>query len=352
MHSSDELGKTRPERMSRLGLGAYPLGGGYGTVGIDQARATVDVALDCGLTFVDTAEAYLDSEEKLGEILKGRRDRVFLATKAFPSEPYTFKNLQAALEGSLRRLDTDRIDLYQLHGPEDWLGQFERPTPIEELAEALSRLRESGKVLHVGICNLPVPTIDALVSHTEVFSTQNLYSIIDRGEEPDFLHLAVEAEVIPYAARHGLAFIAYSPLSRGLLVGNQDPSRQFDAADERYYLPRYQRGIFEQYVALAQELHGWATDHGHSLTQLAIAWTLQNPGVTSTLIGAKTPEQVRAVVGADHWALGVDELAEIDSVVASLSSEAKAAKMVVWDHFDPAAVETLRKRRATDVIAP
>jgi aryl-alcohol dehydrogenase-like predicted oxidoreductase len=337
--------RNAPDRMSRLGLGGYPLGGGYGTVGEDQAGATVETALELGITFIDTAEAYLDSEEKLGSILKGRRDQVFLATKAFPSEPYTFENLQAALEGSLRRLQTDRIDLYQLHGPEDWLGPQERPTPVDELADALSRLRQSGKALHIGVCNLPVPVMDDIASRTTIFSTQNLYSLIDRGDEPDFLHLAVETEIIPYAAANGLAFIAYSPLSRGLLVGGQDPGRRFTPDDERHYLPRYQPGVFEQYVALAERLHRWAADHGRTLTELAIAWTLQNPAVTSTLVGAKTPDQVRAFSRAADWKLDPGELAEIDALVEALPAEAKAAKMVVWDHFDPSVVEKLRLRR-------
>jgi aryl-alcohol dehydrogenase-like predicted oxidoreductase len=334
-----------PPQMSRLGLGGYPLGGGYGTVDYEQARETVETALELGITFIDTAEAYLDSEEKLGRILKGKRDGAFLATKAFPSEPYTFENLQAALEGSLRRLQTDRIDLYQLHGPEDWLGPPDRVTPVEELSEALTRLRESGKAVHIGVCNLPVPVLEGIASRTEIFSTQNLYSLIDRGDEPDFLHLAVETEILPYAAAHGLAFIAYSPLSRGLLVGGQDPARRFTPDDERHYLPRYQPGAFEQYVALADRLHGWATDHERTLTELAIAWTLREPTVTSTLVGAKTPEQVHAFSRAADWELSASQLAEVDALVETLPDEAKAARMVVWDHFDPSVVEKLKQRR-------
>lgn len=209
--------------MSRLAFGAYPLGGGYGTFDEAQAREAVHTAIDSGLTMIDTAETYLDSEERLGRILKGRRDGVFLATKFFPCEPYSSENLEAALDGSLRRLQTDRLDLYQIHGPEDWLGPLARPTPVDELAESLTRLRVSGKALRIGVCNLPMAQVDELASRTEIFSTQNLYSIIDRGDEPDFLHIAVESEVIPYAATHGIAFLAYSPLSRGLLVGNQSP---------------------------------------------------------------------------------------------------------------------------------
>ena len=150
---------------------------------------------------------------------------------------------------------------------------------------------------------------------------------------------------MPYAASHGIAFLAYSPLSRGLLVGNQSPERTFTPDDERHYLPRYKKGAFEHYVALADRLQGWATDHGRTLVQLAIAWTLQNPAVASTIIGAKNPEQVQAVAGADEWVLTEHDMAEIDEIVASLPRIAKDAKMVVWDHFDPSVVDALRQRR-------
>lgn len=335
----------RPKLMSRLTLGAYPLGGGYGSIDEAQARATVDIAIESGLTYIDTAETYLDSEERLGRILRGRRDDVFLATKVFPCEPYSYDNIKAALEGSLRRLQTDRVDLYQLHGPEDWLGPLDQRTPVEELVESLTRLRTSGKALRIGVCNLPVSELDELTTRTNIFSTQNLYSIIDRGDEPDSLHLSVEKEVLPYAGSHGIAFLAYSPLSRGLLVGNQSPDRKFSPNDERYYLPRFQKGIFEYYVVLADRLNEWAADHGRSLVHLAIAWILQNPNVSSVIIGAKSPEQVQAIVGADDWILTATELAEIDTIVSTLPRKAKKAKMVVWDHFDDSVVDQIKKNR-------
>lgn len=334
----------RPPRMSRLALGCYPLGGGYGAIADEQARATVDAALSCGWTFLDTAETYLDSEERLGRIVKGRRDQVFLATKVFPCEPYSYDNLRAALEGSLRRLRTDRVDLYQLHGPEDWVVPFDT-TPLDELADALARLRESGKALRVGVCNLPTADIEALARKAELFSTQNLYSMIDRGEEDDPLHLPVEKEIIPAAARLDICFFAFSPLSRGLLADDLDPDRTFPEHDERHFLPRFRPGVYEHYVHLAHQLQTWASDHGRTLVQLAVAWTLQNPAVTSTLVGAKSAAQVQAVAGADEWILTPSQLAELDEIVGSRSEEARAAKMIVWDHFSPEALEGLRRRR-------
>lgn len=229
--------QTRPPTMSRIALGCYPLGGGYGGVSEREARATIDAALEAGWTFLDTAEAYLDSEERLGRILAGRRDSVFIATKAFPSETYTYEHLSAALDRSLARLQTDRIDLYQLHGPEDWVLHFDEETPLEELAETLTRLRESGKALRIGVCNLDGETLRTLAERSDLFSTQNLYSLLDRGDEDDPLHLPVERDIIPTAASLGLAFLAFSPLSRGLLADDLNPHRTFAPDDERHFLP-------------------------------------------------------------------------------------------------------------------
>jgi aryl-alcohol dehydrogenase-like predicted oxidoreductase len=330
--------------LSPLALGGYALGGGYGAVSEADARSTIDAALEAGWTAIDTAETYLDSEERLGRILRGRRDRVFLAAKAFPCESYSRRNLEAALDATLRRLGTDRVDLYQLHGDEDWVQPF-GPTPIDELAETLDGLRRSGKALHVGVSNFAVERLDALAQRTTVFSTQNLYSLIDRGHDTDRLHLDVEGTILPYAVRHGIAVLAYSPLSRGLLADDLDPARTFAPDDERHFLPRYQKGVYAHYVALAHRLSAWARQRGHTLTQLAVAWTLRHPAVTTTIVGAKRPEQVAAVAGAERWHLEEAEIAEIDAIVDELPAVAKAAKMTVWDHFDTAVLDRLVARR-------
>jgi aryl-alcohol dehydrogenase-like predicted oxidoreductase len=336
-----------PQKMSRIALGCYPLGGGYGGLDEREARATVDAALEAGWTFLDTAETYLDSEERLGRILAGRRDRVFLATKAFPCETYSFDHLSAALDASLRRLQTDRVDLYQLHGPEDWVVRFGAGSSVDELAEALARLRASGKALNIGVCNLDASRLRGLAERTQLLSTQNLYSLIDRGEQGDPLHLPVEVEIIPTARELGLAFLAFSPLSRGLLADDLDPGRTFPPDDERHFLPRYQPDVYPLYVDLAHRLQAWAADHGRTLVQLAVAWTLANPGVACTLVGAKSPRQVAAIAGADDWRLTESELAEIDGLVAEVDPRAWEAKMIVWDHFPPEAIEQLRDRRYT-----
>lgn len=339
--------QARPQTMSRIALGCYPLGGGYGGVSEAEAMATVDAALEAGWSFLDTAEAYLDSEARLGRILAGRRDNVFIATKAFPFETYTYEHLSAALDRSLARLQTDRIDLYQLHGPENWVLQFDDETPLEALAETLTRLRGSGKALRIGVCNLDAETLRTLCDRTELFSTQNLYSLLDRGEEDDSLHLPVERVIIPTAARLGLAFLAFSPLSRGLLADDLDPHRTFGPDDERHFLPRFQTDVYPHYVELSRRLQSWAGDHGRSLVQLAVAWTLANPDVSSVLVGAKSPQQIAAIAGADEWLLEDSELKEIEEIVATLPPHAQAAKMIVWDHFEADAIGRMRDRRYT-----
>ncbi len=339
-----------PENMSRLALGCYPLGGGYGPVDLDNARATVDAALDAGWTFLDTAEGYLESEVRLGTILQGRRDEVFLATKVFPCEPFAYENMRRALDNSLRKLQTDRIDLYQLHGPQNWVLTFEDAPSMAEVGEALGRLKDSGDIVNVGVCNLPVDQLDELSTTVELFSTQNLYSMLDQGSEDDSIHLPVGQSVIPWARERGVHVLAFSPLARGLLADGLQRDRQFQPDDERHYLPRFQPEVFPHYADLANRLEAWATDHGRTLAQLAIAWTLATPGVTSTLVGAKSPKQVQAAAGAENWVLGTDELAEIDEIVGSLPPHASEAKSIVWDHFPPEAVRAMRDRRHTDPV--
>jgi aryl-alcohol dehydrogenase-like predicted oxidoreductase len=345
-----EMDSGRPSLFSPIGLGCYPLGGGYGGVSDADARRTVDAALDHGWTLVDTAESYLQSEVRLGRILQGRRERVFLATKVFPCEMFTPENLQRAIKASLMRLKTDRVDLYQVHGPEDWVVRW-RDTPWDEVGGALAELVASGLALRIGVCNLTVPQMKALSARIPLFSTQNLYSLIDRGDQPDDLHLPVETEILPFAVQTSMAFLAYSPLSRGLLSDDLDPSREFGKDDERYFLPRYQPDIYPLYVDLAHKLQAWAQDHGRSLAQLAVAWTLSKPGVRSALVGAKSPEQVSAIAGADDWKLTPDEAAEVESIVATLPAVAKQARMVVWDHFPAEVLGAMAQRRRDDLEA-
>lgn len=331
--------------LSRLGLGCYPLGGGYGPVSDAEAQATVDTALSSGWTLLDTAEAYLDSEVRLGQILKGRRDAVFLATKVFPCESYSYRNMRRALDNSLRKLQTDRIDLYQLHGPQDWVMPFPDSPTLDELGDSLQRLLDSGDILNVGVCNLSVETLQGLNDRVRLFSTQNLLSILDREGGDDGIHLPVEQEILPWCVRNDVGFLAFSPLARGLLSDNADPKRVFAPDDERHFLPRFSPEVYPDWVHLAHKLQAWANDHGRTLVHLAVAWTLAVPGVTSTLIGAKSPKQIEAIAGADTWELSAQDLLEIEGIVDTIPASARDAKSIVWDHFPASALAGMVRKR-------
>ncbi len=337
-------GGSTPLELSRIALGCYPLGGGYGQVSDQEADATIHAAIDAGWTFFDTAEAYLDSEKRLGRALRGCRDQVFLATKVFPCEPFRYDNIRVALANSLRNLRTDHVDLYQLHGPQDWVVEFPDAASMAEIGEALAQAVASGSARHVGVCNLPLSALEELQSHVSLFSTQNLYSIYDQGGD-DSIHLPVGDVILPWAHDHGVRFLAFSPLARGLLGSQLDPARTFPPDDERHFLPRFQPDVFPHWARLSIRLESWANDHGHTLPQLAVAWTLASGGVTSTLIGAKSVAQVEALVGSDEWQLTESQLAEIDELLATLPAEAAGALSIVWDHFPPEAVRAMRDRR-------
>jgi aryl-alcohol dehydrogenase-like predicted oxidoreductase len=186
--------------------------------------------------------------------------------------------------------------------------------------------------------------MQALHAEVGLFSTQNLYSLYDRGGQ-DSLHLPVGDVIVPWARSTGVRFFAFSPLARGLLGAGLDPGRTFPPDDERHFLPRFGPDVFPHWARLSRRLEAWAADHGRSLPELAVAWTLARDGVTSTLIGAKTAAQVEALAGAASWELTSGELDEIDRLVATLEPHAAAAPSIVWDHFPPEAVQAMRDRR-------
>ena len=333
-------------RLSKLALGCYPLGGGYGNLDLETARATVDAALDAGWTFFDTAEGYLDSEIRLGRFLAGRRDQVFLATKVFPNEPYTYKNMRVSLNNSLRKLRTDRIDLLQLHGPPDWVITFDDAPSMAEVGESLARLVESGDVLNVGVCNLPVPLMEELSSTVRLYSTQNLWSLYDQVGTDDGIHLPVGESIIPWCRENSVHVFAFSPLARGLLADGLSPDRTFPTHDERFYLARVSIPTSTRNGRVCPiDWKDGPAINGRTLVQLAVAWTLATPGVTSTLIGAKTPRHIEAMAGADEWELSEADLQEIDDVIATLPPNAAAALSIVWDHFPEEAVRAMADRR-------
>jgi len=303
---------------SAVGLGCNNFGGR-----IDEAATdtVVNAALDAGITLFDTADIYggTRSEEYLGRALGSRRDEAIVATKfGGPIDEERKGGASAtyiarAVDDSLRRLGTDRIDLYQLHFPDP-------TTPFEETLEALDTLVRAGKVLEVGASNLSAEQIDetARISTERGFarfvSVQNEYSLLRRGPE----HFGV----LDACARNGLVFIPYFPLASGVLTGKYRRNETPPAGTRLAAMPaeRLADALSAKVFDRVETLDSFARDHGHTLLELAIAWLLARPTVASVIAGATKPEQVRANAAAAAWTLSDDDVRTVDALIDATKS--------------------------------
>ena len=275
--------------------------------------AVVDAALDEGINFFDTADVYggTKSEEFLGRALGRRRDEVVLATKFGAQLDEQRKGASPeyvgqAVEDSLRRLRTDRIDLYQLHRPDP-------EVPIEDTLGALDELVRAGKVREIGCSNFSAEQLREAERATRdggarFVSVQNEYSVLHREPERD---------VLPECERLGIAFIPYFPLVSGLLTGKY---RQGQPAPEGSRL-QSRRGdslLTDRNLAVVEELIEFSESRGHTILELAFSWLLTRPAVVSVIAGATSSEQARSNAAAAGWRLTDEELAETDSIVSGL----------------------------------
>ena len=200
------LGANGPE-VSVIAFGAWPIGGGLGTVPEEQGIATVEAALEVGMTFIDTAEGYQTSEVVVGKAIRGRRNKVFLATK-LSGDDHSSDHISAAIQNSLRTLGTDYIDLYQLHSPSSrW--------PVGETMENLVRLREAGKIRYIGVSNFSPEQTREAMQYATIHSSQPRYNLMWRNLEDD---------VLPFCMHNGIGVIPHSVLSKGVLGGKHKPA--------------------------------------------------------------------------------------------------------------------------------
>ena len=280
---------------------------------IDAAATArvVDAALDAGINFLDTADIYGGtlSEQYLGQALQGRRERVVLATKfgmkvddqrqgAKPAY------VQAALDDSLQRLKTDRIDLYQLHQPDP-------SVPIADTLGALDEAVRAGKVREIGCSNFSAAQLREAAAavapgSARFVSVQNEYSLLKRDPE---------AEVLPECERQGLAFLPYFPLASGLLTGKYRRGQAAPAGARIQAGERFGDLLSGPNLDVVEALIAFAQSRRHSLLELAISWLLAHPPVASVIAGATSPEQVAANAKAASWQLTPADLAEIDAIV-------------------------------------
>ena len=298
--------------VSLVGLGCNNFGW---RIDAAATRRVVDAALDTGINFLDTADIYGSgqSEEFLGQALKGRWNRVVIATK-FGSKMDEQREgakpdyVRRALEDSLKRLGADHVDLYQIHRPDP-------KTPIGETLEALDGLVKSGKVREIGCSNFSVEQIreaERAVHERAVrfVSVQNEYSLLHRQPEKD---------VLPECIRRNLAFLPYFPLANGLLTGKYRSGEALPSGS-RGHAGWGPKVFTPDNIETAGNLREFAEARGHSLLELAFSWLASRPAVASIIAGAKSPEQAQANAVAANWQLTEAELVEVDRIVAGHGS--------------------------------
>jgi len=294
--------------VSVVGLGCNNFGR---RLGLEDTRAVVRAAIDCGITLFDTADIYGESETFLGEILGKERDAIVLATKFGMSMSGALgpdwdargsrRYIRQAVESSLRRLRTDWIDLYQYHVPD---GR----TPIEETLAALHELVAEGKVRYVGHSNFAGwQTADAdwiarTAGYTRFISAQNQYNLIERG---------VEADLVPACERFGLGLLPFYPLANGLLTGKYSRGA---AAPAGTRLATRDGVLTDANFDRVEALEAYAADRGLSLLDVAIGGLAAQPAVASVIAGATKPEQIEANVAAGMWQPTPEDLKELNAV--------------------------------------
>jgi aryl-alcohol dehydrogenase-like predicted oxidoreductase len=271
----------------------------------------VNAAIDSGINFFDTADVYGDgqSEELLGNLLQGRREKVLLATKFGNKMEGQGKGASAdyiklAVEASLHRLKTDYIDLYQLHVPDP-------ETPIAETLAALDELVKAGKVREIGSSNFSAQQIreaEAAAKGARFVSLQNEYSLLKRDDE---------AEVLPECEKLGIGYLPYFPLASGLLTGKYRKDAALPEGTRISNNPNPARWLNDANWEQLEALTAYVERRDHSLLELAFSWLLARPVVASVIAGAMSPEQIQGNVGATGWKLSAGDLAEIDAILAN-----------------------------------
>ncbi|UXA04813.1 aldo/keto reductase [Mycobacterium sp. SMC-2] len=308
--------------VGRLGLGAMGMSVAYAGAGSDDAESirTVHRAIDLGVTLIDTAEVYgpYVNEELVARALQGRRDQVVLATKfglishtgrnGLDSSP---ANIRIAVDGSLQRLGTDRIDLYYQH-------RLDRETPIEDTVGALAELVAAGKIRHIGLSEVGVNTIRRAHAAHPITAVQSEYSLWTRDQED---------EILPLLRELGIGFVAYSPLGRGFLTGAIRSTEGLPDGDYRKTNPRFFDENFEHNLKSADELRNISAEVGATPAQVALAWLLAKGPDVVPIPGTKRVTRLEENVGADAVELTPDQLSRLDRLTPPMGGHHADAQM-------------------------
>jgi len=299
-----------------IGFGAWAIGGGdwafaWGSQDDNESISAIQKALDLGMNWIDTAAVYGlgHSEEIVARALKGREQRPYIFTKCAlvwndqreVSTVLKADSIREELEASLRRLQVETIDLYQIHWPNP---------DIEEAWTTLAELQKAGKIRYIGVSNFNVEQMQRIQKIAPITSLQPPYSMLARD---------VEAEILPFCQQQNIGVINYSPMVSGLLTGamTRDRIKNLPADDWRSRHPNFQEPLLSRNLELVELLRQIGQRHGRSPGEVAIAWTLRHPAITAAIVGGRSAKQVEGIIGAAEFRLSPKEVDEIESMLRS-----------------------------------
>ena len=311
---------------SAVGFGCWGISGGevWNNTTDENSIKTVQKAVELGLNFFDVAPVYGfgHAEEVLGQALKGQRQTVIIASKCGLvwddqqniTNDLTPANVRREIDDSLRRLQTDYIDIYQMHWPDP-------NTPIEETMAALEQIKAAGKIRYIGVSNFSLDLTRQAMAAGTVVSHQGLYNLLERNADSYHnipLTYRAEAEVLPFCREHGLAFFPYSPLFQGLLTGTFKADHNFDDRDVRAANPKLVGDEFKRYFAVVEKLKAFTQEIGQPLSQVAINWLVNQEAVTSVICGGQIPAHIEENARSVSWELTEEMMARIEEICAAV----------------------------------
>ncbi len=324
-------------KLGRSGLNISAIGIGANTFGwyVDQQASfsIINHALDMGINYIDTADWYSGgrSEKIVGKAIKDKRSQVIIATKfGLPMGEGTNERggsryyIMKAIDASLKRLQTDYIDLYQIHA-------YDSKTPLEETLRTLNDLVRAGKVRYIGCCNYDAWQVCEALWASRVY---NLESFITVQPSYNMLEREIEHELVPFCKAYGIGVIPWGPLAGGFLTGKYKRGQEVPVGTRFFFKPRLYSHLLhnEAFFDKLDKLQAFAAERGHSVSELAIAWLLAHPWVTSVIAGATKLEQLCGNVKALEWKLSADEMAQLDDLDKPESELASKYRVQLQDY--------------------
>lgn len=308
------LGKS-DLKISVIGFGAWGIGGYpfWKNDGEEESVKAIKKAFELGINFFDTAPVYGFglSESLMGKALKDVREKVIIATKCGLrwdkeelgniSKNTTKKSIMAEIDLSLKRLQTDYIDLYQVHWPDE-------KTPVGASMEAMVDLQAIGKIRHIGVSNYSLSQLKASMEYGRIVSLQPMYNMVERD---------IEKEMLPFCIKNRVGIIAYSPLASGILTGKYDEGTKFDDWRGKGLIGHFTDETYRSNIRKIKQVSKIAERMGKTMGQLAINWVVHKRGVTTAIVGVKTTNQISENIGAIGWTIPQQDLQEIENILNS-----------------------------------